>query len=169
MSILINVISSVISLFLTLGMTRLALNLMSGQAAEIGMIFGEGSKLLRAFFASILYALIVFIGLLLLIVPRIYWGIKYSQYQTAIVDKDMSIWESFQYSADLTQNNKWALLGLGILTFLINLGGLIVLCIGLIFTIPLTWLAWLLAYRWLKHGQAGMEDRGLHLSGPRAY
>ena len=168
-SILINVISNVISLFLTLGMTRLALNLMSGQAAEIGMIFGEGSKLLRAFFASILYALIVFIGLLLLIVPGIYWGIKYSQYQTAIVDKDMSIWESFQYSADLTQNNKWALLGLGILTFLINLGGLIVLCIGLIFTIPLTWLAWLLAYRWLKHGQAGMEDPGLHLSGPRAY
>lgn len=155
-----NLISHAISIFLTLGLTRFGLNLLGGKPAEIGQIFGEGNIFLRGFLASLLYGLIVILGTIALIVPGIYFALKYSQYQAAIVDKNMGIWESFQHSAAITRNNMWALLGLGILCALINLAGLLALCLGLLFTVPLTWLAWLLAYRWLKHGPSALEDRG---------
>ena len=156
-----NLAAQLVSVFLTLGMTRFALNLMAGKPAEIGMVFGEGAKLWRGFAVSLLYGLMAGLGMILLIVPGIYFALKYSQAQTAIVDKDLGIMESFHYSASITKNNMWALLGLALLTILINLGGFLAFCFGLFFTIPLTWLAWLLAYRWLKHGPASMEDRGL--------
>jgi uncharacterized membrane protein len=156
-----NLISHLVAIFLTLGLVRFGLNLISGKPAEISMIFGEGRLLLRGFFASILYGLIVGVGLILFIVPGIYWALKYGQYQTAIVDRDLGILDSFRYSAKITENNKMALLGLGILCFLINIGGMIALCVGLLFTVPLTWLAWLLGYRWLQRGPAALRDRGL--------
>ena len=160
-SIFTNLISQVLSIYLTMGITRFSLNLMAGKPAEITDIFGEGSKLIRGFLASLLMGLIVMVGFLLLIVPGIYLSLRFSYVQTAIVDKNMKIWEAFKYSSTITTNNKWALLWLGVLLFFINVGGFLACCLGLLFTIPLTSLAWLVAYRWLKHGPAALEDRGL--------
>ncbi|WP_411845810.1 DUF4339 domain-containing protein [Roseibacillus persicicus] len=156
-----NLISRVVSIFLTLGITRFGLNFISGKPAEIGMMFGEGSKLLRAFGASILYWLMVAAGSILLIVPGVYLALRFGQYQHAIVDRNMGVFEAFRYSSSITQNNKMNLLGLGVLLFLINVAGAVALCVGLLFTVPLTWLAWLLAYRWLQHGPPALQSRGL--------
>ena len=159
--IITNLISSLISIFFTMGLARIGLNLSSGKPVEVTQIFGEGGKLLKGFVAYILYSLMVGLGLLLLIAPGVYLAAKYCHYQNAIVDKNMGILESFHYSASPTQNNKWAVIGLAILLFLINLGGALALCVGLIFTVPLTWLAWLISYRWLQHGPEALNDRGL--------
>lgn len=156
-----NLFTQALSVFLTLGVTRFGLNFISGRPAEIGMMFGEGSKFLRSFGASILYGLMVTVGLLFLIVPGIYLAMRFGQYQNAIVDRNMGVFEAFRYSSSITQNNKMSLFGLSILLVLINLAGMIALCVGLLFTVPLTWLAALVAYRWLQHGPAALEDRGL--------
>lgn len=158
-SFFLNLVSNVVSIFLWLGVTRIGLNLVSGKPAEVGMIFGEGSKLLRGVGAGILYGLMVGFGLLLLIVPGIYLALRYGQYFTAIVDRDLGVIESFSYSSDLTTNNRMSLLGLAILSFLIVLAGAIALCVGMIFAYPVVWLTGLVAYRWMQFGSVVVQER----------
>ncbi|HEX7262004.1 MAG TPA: hypothetical protein VF258_09330, partial [Luteolibacter sp.] len=99
------VFAQVVSIFVGLGLTRVGLNLVSGKEVSVGMLFGEGDKLLRTIGATILYGLMVGVGFLLLIVPGIYLMLRYSLYMTAIVDRDLGVMDSFSYSSSLTTNN----------------------------------------------------------------
>jgi uncharacterized membrane protein len=151
----------VLSTFLSLGATRIGLNLVSGKEVNAGMLFGEGRKLLRAIGASILFGLAVAVGLLLLIVPGIYIALRYGQFLAAIVDRDLGIFESFNYSSSLTTNNRLLLLGMWILCVLIILAGFIACGVGLIFAIPVVWLTSMVAYRWMQYGhRAAMDHPG---------
>lgn len=156
--IITNVIYQVASIYLNLGLTRYALNLVSGRAVEVGQLFGEGDKLLRALGASILFFLAVLLGCVFLIVPGIYLALRFGQYLTAIVDRDMGVFEAFAYSSQITQNNLWQLLGLGILCSLIAMAGMLLCCVGMIFTGPVAWLAWVVGYRWLQSGRAVVQQ-----------
>jgi len=156
---ILDVISNIVSIFLSLGATRIGLKLVSGEPAEVGMLFGEGSKLLRTIGASILYGLMVSVGFLLLIVPGIYLAIRFGQFQAAIVDRDLGVLDSLAYSSDITTNNRMSLFGLAVLNMLIVLAGVIALCIGMIFAIPIVWLAGLTAYRSLQYGPIATQDR----------
>lgn len=155
------IITQVLSMFLSLGVTRIGLNLVSGKEFTIGMLFEGGKKLLPAIGASILYVLMVFLGSLLLIVPGIYLAIRYGQYLTAMVDRDLGIMESFQYSSSITTNNRMNLFLLAVLGFLIGIAGCLALCVGLVFAIPVAWLSWLVAYRWMQYGhRAALDHHG---------
>lgn len=153
-SILSRIINGVVEVFLGLGITRIALNIVDGKAFTIGTLFSQGRKLIRAYFAQLLFGIMVGIGFVLLIVPGVYLALRFGQYQHAIVDKDLGILESFSYSSRITQNQKWSLLGLFMLLVLIIIAGAIALLVGLIFAIPLTTIAWVVAYRWMQHGSA---------------
>ena len=52
-----------------------------------------------------------------------------------------------------------SLFGLSVLSMLIVLGGAIALCVGMIFAIPIVWLASMTAYRWLQYGPIATQDR----------
>lgn len=156
--VIMNLVYQVPAVFLNLGLTRFALNLVSGRPVEVGQLFGEGRKLLRALGGSILFFLMVVLGTVLLIVPGIYLALRYGQYLTAIVDRDMGVFEAFSYSSQITENSKWPLLGLGILCSLIALAGMLACCVGIIFTGPVAWLAWVVAYRWMQSGRAVVQQ-----------
>lgn len=161
-SIVLQLLSQIVSLFLSLGATRIGLNLVSGKPASVGMIFGEGSKLLRAIGASILYGLMVGLGLILLIFPGIYLALRFGQFIHAIVDRDLGVIESFTYSSRLTTGNRGNLFVLGLLMILVTLAGLLLCGVGLIVAIPITWLTSFIAYRWLQYGrQAVLSGRPL--------
>lgn len=155
MSILAN---QVLGIFLSLGFTRITLNLVSGREFSIGMLFGGGKKLLPAIGATILYSLMVGIGFLLLIVPGVYLALRFGFYRTAMVDRDLGVFDSFRYSSSITTGNRLNMFILALLTFLIMLAGLVALCVGLIFAIPVASLAWTVAYRWLQYGHRAAED-----------
>lgn len=146
-------ITSLVDLFLVLGLTRIGLNLVSGKDADVSMLFGEGRKLLPMAAASIMYYAMVLVGLILLIVPGIYLALRFSQFGAAIVDKDMGAIESLQYSSRLTEGNKMNLFGLFVLCFLVVLAGILALLVGLIAALPVVYLAPYVAYRWMQHGR----------------
>ncbi|MEI6178144.1 MAG: GYF domain-containing protein [Verrucomicrobiota bacterium] len=148
----------VFSMFLGLGMTRIGLNLVSGKTVSVGILFGEGRKLLRVFGAVIVFGLMVLGGLLLLIVPGIYIALKYSQYMIAIVDRDMGIMESLSYSSSITTNNRWKLFLLGLLATVIAIAGMLACGVGLFFAMPVIWLSYIAAYRWMQYGHRAMMD-----------
>jgi uncharacterized membrane protein len=147
------VLSSLVDLFLGLGLARIGLNLVSGKAADISMLFGEGRKLVPMAAASIMYYAMVVVGLILLIVPGIYLALRFSQFGVAIVDKDMGAIESLKYSARLTEGNKMNLFGLYVLCILVVLAGILALLVGLLAALPVVYLAPYVAYRWMQGGR----------------
>jgi len=150
--------SQVLSMFLTLGSTRIALNIVSGNEASIGQLFSQGDKLLGMIGASIIFWLAVAVGCLLLIVPGIYIALRFGQYTSAIVDRNMGIMEAFRYSSSITTNNRLNLFGLAILSFLIVLAGLLVFCVGALFGMAIVWVATAVAYRWMQYGNRVVLD-----------
>lgn len=152
------IINHAVSVFLALGATRIALNVVSGREFSIGMLFGGGKKLLPAFGAGILYMLMVIVGLLLLIVPGVYLAIRYGQYLHAMVDRDLGVMESFRYSSSITTGNRLNLFLLALLFIAIALVGIIACCVGLFFAVPVIWLSGVVAYRWLQYGHRAALD-----------
>lgn len=157
-SILLQIINQVVSIYLGLGLTRVALNLLSGAPVAVGQLFGEGDKLLRGIGGGILFGLMVVVGLVLLIVPGIYLALRYGQYMVALVDKNLPLMEAFRYSSSLTTNNRLNLFWLALLGMLITLAGLLACGVGLIFAGPVAWLSWIAAYRWMQYGRRAVQD-----------
>lgn len=152
------ILTQFVNVFLNLGLIRVCLNLVSGKTADVSQLFGEGSKLLRAFLASILFGLAVAVGLLLLIVPGIYVALRYGQFLYAIVDKNLSIGDAFRYSGELTKDNVMSLFVYAILSILVVLAGLLVFCVGIFIAFPVVTLASAVVYRWLQYGQKAVMD-----------
>lgn len=150
--LVIYLITQALSIYLQLGLIRFGLNLVDGAQVEVGQVFGEGRKLLRAFGATILYGIAVMIGMILLIIPGIFIAMRCSQYMTAIVDRNMGIMESLSYSYQITRNNFWRLIGLSILGALVAVSGILLCGVGMIFTAPVAMLSWMVAYRWMQGG-----------------
>lgn len=155
-----DIITQIISTFLGLGFTAIGLNIVRGKDANVAQLFSQGHRLISALVSTVLYLLIVLAGLLLFIVPGIYLGLRLSMHQVAIVDKGLGPTEALKYSWRRTEKNTGRLFALYLLGFLVNLAGLIALLIGVIFTIPLTWLSLMVAYVHLQHGHAAaMQDK----------
>ncbi len=153
-----NLVSAFINIFLLIGATRMALDAVSGKAVSVGQLFGSGKYLPRAFGGYLLYLILVTIGTVLLIFPGIYLGLRYSQYLSAILDRDMGVIESFKYSAELTKNNKLHLFVIWLLSIVMCFAGCMAIGVGLIFAYPVILVSWVVAYRWMQYGGRAIMD-----------
>lgn len=159
-SLLNNIIAEIVSLFLTMGAISYVFRLVDGKPAELSLLFSQSSKLLKAIVANLIYGFAVSLGLCLLIVPGIYVMTKYGFYKYAIVDRDLGIMESLNYSASITENSKMNLFALGFLLLLLILAGAIAMFVGLIFVIPMVEVSIAVAYRWMQRGsQYALNDK----------
>lgn len=152
------IVSQIVSLFLTLGAIRIFLDLASGKEVSLGMLFGEGKKLISAFLASWVFGFACMIGFLLLIVPGVYIALRYGMFFLAIVDKNLGVKDSFSYSSSITTNNRLNLLGLFLMCFLIMIAGLLACFVGMIFAAPVVYLTYAVAYRWMQYGHRATLD-----------
>lgn len=152
------ILGNVLSIFLSLGLVRIGLNLVSGKQASVGQLFGGISKLLPAIGATILFGLAAGVGFLLLIVPGIYVVLRYGQFMNAMVDRNLGVMDSLTYSSSITTNNRMNLFLLAVLSIGIVIAGLLALVVGLIFAYPVVWLSWMVAFRWMQYGRRAVED-----------
>ena len=152
------ILLQVLSIYLSLGLVRIGLNLVSGKEVSVGQLFGEGSKLLPAIGASIILGFMVVIGFILLIVPGFYLLLRYGQFMNGMVDRNLGVIDSLKYSSSITTNNRLNLFLLMILAIGIVIAGALALLVGLIFAYPVVWLSWVVAYRWMQYGGRAVED-----------
>jgi uncharacterized membrane protein len=152
-------IRQIIALFLSIGLARIGLNLVSGKPVTIGMLFSGAGKLLPVIASSLIYFTAVTIGLFLLVIPGIYIALRYGQYLFAIVDRDMGIIESFRYSSSLTTNNRTSLFTLMLLYVAVSIAGILAFCVGIFFAIPVIFLSSVVAYRWMQYGRKVTMDK----------
>lgn len=153
-----SVLSTIVSVFFMLGLTRIGLNLVSAKAFDVGMLFSGGKWLVRGFLGYILFTIMLIVGLLLLVVPGIIVLIRFGMYQNAIVDRNMGVIDSLKYSWNLTAGNSLNLFVILLFSVLIMVAGCMALIIGLLFAFPMIWVMWIVAYRWLQYGGRTVQD-----------
>ena len=174
-SLLSNLVINIISMFLSLGATRIVLNMVDGKEYNIGMLFGGGPYFLKALgafififiFAVVFFAILITmaafipgLGLLLLLIGIGFWvylSLRYGYYFFAIVDKGMGPMEALQYSSRITTGQRLNLFLLMIVMFVVTLLGLLAFLVGIIFTGAVAMMSWVVAYRWLQHGRRVTE------------
>ena len=106
--------------------------------------------------ASVLVAIVVGLGILLLIVPGVILGLMFLFTTYIVIDRERGPIEAMKESNTITRGYKWQLLGFCLLLALINLAGLLALVVGLLVTIPVTLLAFAYAYRMLSRRAEGL-------------
>lgn len=107
--------------------------------------------LLHFFVASLLYALTIAVGLLLFILPGIYVLVRLQFFSFLLVEhENMSVMHSFRKSMEMTKGKFWKLFGFLIVLIGVNIIGALLLGVGLLFTIPMSAIAYTLLYRKLS-------------------
>jgi uncharacterized membrane protein len=97
--------------------------------------------------ASILLALAVAIGFVLLIVPGIILGLMFMFTTFVVIERELGPIDAMSESHRLTRGHKWRLFGFVLLLLLINVLGVLALVVGLLVSIPVSTLAFVHAYR----------------------
>lgn len=145
-----NIIAGVARVIISIGLIKIALKFLAEQKPKFKELFNFKGSFWRFVGGSILYGLIVVAGFILLIIPGIYWAIKYQWFGYCIVDQKLGPVQALKKSAQMTDTVKWQLLGFGLVMTGINILGFLCLFIGLFATIPTTLLAAVFVYRKLS-------------------
>lgn len=154
-SFLAVVITLVIQLFtvvISIGITKVMLRIHDGEPGRFGDIFAYlGSWRILGYYilGAIIYAIITGIGVLLLIIPGIYLGLRLQFYTYLIVDREMGPVEALKKSWEITKGSAWNLFLFGLLVFGIVVLGMLALGVGLLLAVPVTMMTTVSVYRHL--------------------
>ena len=151
LSTIVWIASVVLSMTVMMGVIKIYLRFCDGEKGEFSDLFSCYPLLFKYLVGSILYGVIVLLGLILLIIPGIVWAIKFQFFDYLIVDKGLGPIDALEKSSEITRGVKWDLFIFDILIGIINLLGLLCLVVGLFVTIPMTRVATAFVYRKLLH------------------
>jgi uncharacterized membrane protein len=142
------ILSVAVSLFLSVGLLKFYLKIVDNKAVEYKDLFRVNAEdVIRYFIGSLIYGLIVIAGLILLIVPGIYWGIKYQYYSYLVVDKKRSPMDAIKESSTITRGNIGNLFLFNLLLIVISILGLLALVVGILVASPVVGIAQTYVYR----------------------
>ena len=122
---------------LSLGYSIFTIGIVRKKNPQIGDMFEGFNFFGKALGSYLLYFLIVFSGLILLIVPGIYWGLMYSQVYFILADNpNITVKDAFQKSKEIMDGSKLKLFLLTLLYSVLLILSAFTLFIGLIAIIP---------------------------------
>ena len=152
--VIASLVSIVLSIFATLGATTFALrahdNIAGVQIADLW----NPQPFWRFLGAEILLFLIILVGIFLFVIPGVIAGLGLGFSTYLVVDRAKGPIEALKESWRVTYGHKWRLFLLTLVILGINILGAIALLVGLLVSIPVSWLAFTHAYRTLQ-AQAG--------------
>lgn len=144
---IISAIGWIISSIVTLSLIKIILNLIDNKPIDVTLLFDEYKLLIYYIIGIILTTLITAVGLLLLIVPGIYFTIRLQLWQYYLVDKGCNPITAIKESWKATKGYGWDLMALGFVLGILNLIGLLAIFVGLIITAPVSMIATIYVYR----------------------
>jgi len=152
----ISIFFIIISIIVRIGYTKIFLRVSDGESPKILEIFNEYKLFWKYIWISILHGLVIIGGLLLLIIPGIFWAIRFSFASIILIDTTLGPVASMKESYAITKGNFWKLLLFWIVIGLINLIGLMLFMVGLLISIPVSTIATIYIYRKLSRSKAGI-------------
>lgn len=161
LAMVFDLVVTIVGLFLGIAQIKFILRITDGGAtsdlkAELMMfkeyLVSSTKQIIPYLVGSVAYALLVFLGVILLIVPGIIFAIKYQFVPYLIVDKGMGVKEAFRVSGELTQGKKMWMLGYSLVSLGVILLGLLALLIGVVVAIGVVMLGSMYIYRQFSDG-----------------
>lgn len=147
---IISILFNLLQMLLTLGFTRVTLQLIDNEHTEVTHLFNNMDVFLSYFVATVIYMLLVFGGLILLVIPGIFAGIRLQFYTYYILEEQMNAFDALRASFEDTQGLTLQLFLFGLAAIVLNLAGMFFLGIGFMFTYPVTMMATAVIYRGLR-------------------
>jgi uncharacterized membrane protein len=151
-SLLLGLLQFVVSVIVSAGIIKGALDITQGRPLELGTMF-KGFDLVQLIIASILTSLLTFVGLIACLVGAIVVAFFLSFTTYFIVDEGQSAIDAMKSSFQFTKANAGDLLLLFLAIIGANILGACLCGVGLLITVPVTILAQAYAYRSLRQQQ----------------
>ncbi|MEP7162815.1 MAG: DUF975 family protein [Candidatus Moraniibacteriota bacterium] len=126
---------------------RTLLMIVDGKTPTLNELFVWDKSFITYLITSVIYGIVVVVGFVLLVVPGIYFTLRYGMYTYVIVDKKLGPFEALRESARLTDGVKWQLLGLALASFGVMLLGLMAFLVGWFVALPVIAVAYAFVYR----------------------
>jgi hypothetical protein len=145
--VLANLVSLAVSGVLGTGLITITLKLCDGAKPSARDLFPTSQVVVRYIFVSLLWEIIVVVGVILLIVPGVIWGLKFMFAPYFVVEKGLGPLEALRASSRITDGVKWKLLWFSLVSAGIILLGLIFLLVGILVAAPVAWIAGAFVYR----------------------
>ncbi len=140
----------VLSIILGAGFTVITLKLAKSEHATYRDLVPPGRLVWTLFLASVLTGLIIVGGLILFIVPGVYFLTRYSMVRFVVIE-GATVGESLKKSSHLTEGVKWRLLGFLLALLGLNVAGAAFFLVGLLLTVPVSAIAYAHVYLKLKN------------------
>jgi hypothetical protein len=118
------------------GENYLFLKAIRDEEADLKILFeGFKTKYLNIVLANLIVFALVIIGFIMLIIPGIIVLCRLSFVSFLVMDKDLDAMKAVEKSWQMTRGYGWTIFGMGIMSFFIVIGGIIVFIVGAIFSI----------------------------------
>lgn len=129
------------------GLLIVAMKLLLNQPTQVNDFTAGFKYILPLLLYSVVSSVFITIGFVLLIIPGLYLLTGYIFTTWLIVDRGLDFWPAMELSRKTVHKHFFEVFGFSLLLFLINCGGLLLLGLGLLVTVPWTLCALTIAYK----------------------
>lgn len=137
-ALLAGIVALVAGMIMDVGLAVISLRFADGREARVADLFIHFPLAPAYFIATLITALMVVAGLVLLVVPGVFLMVLFQFYAYPIVDEGAGAVAAMRRSAAMTRGDRWRLFLFVLLTLLINIGGALCLLVGLFVSVPVT-------------------------------
>jgi uncharacterized membrane protein len=142
MATVLGIVVYIVSEWIAMGIIHGSVKAARGEDVTAGDFFLTWESVARFILGTLLYGLIVGVGMVLLVVPGIIWGLRYCLYGHYMVTQGAGPVEALQMSAAATDGHKGELFGLCLASLGVVILGALCLGVGLVWAIPAVSIAW---------------------------
>jgi len=129
------------------GLYAMFLKKIRGQPVQFGDAFiGFSVAFVPLMLAHIVAGLLTGVGLLLCLIPGIYFGVCWVFTIALVIDKKLEFWPAMELSRKVVSKHWWSLFGLLVVLFLLTLAGMLACCVGVFVTSAIAEIAAIYAY-----------------------
>lgn len=149
------IIIGLIFIGLRMGAMKAAIGALENKKPKWGILVSEFdlSRIWGFIVVSFRYGITVLFGLLLLVIPGIYFAVKYQFAPYFYIERNVSSKEAMRLSAEATKGMIWKLIGFHLVSGILIFLGALTLLVGLFVAIPVVVLAEAYVYRKLSATQ----------------
>ena len=150
-NVLLNIVIVCVTAYIQVGVALYSLEVYKGKKVGLETIFSRFNGFKPIIF-TLIYTLIVFLGIILLVVPGIILGLMYSQVFYILADNpNIGVTEAFNMSSKMMKNNMLQLFMLNLEALLYFIAGIFTLLIWWVWLVPRYYVAFAGFYEAIKN------------------
>jgi len=146
-----SLLSLLLGVFVAIGLIKISLKIHDGKTTGLDEFFSLNFKqYLDYLWLTIVYSVMVFVGLVLLIVPGVILILKYQFCVYLLIDKKLKPFAALRQSGEMTKGHLGSLFVFWLAILLLTVIGALLFGLGLLITVPVVMLAQVYVYRRLS-------------------